>query len=109
MLKTIKKYLIRKDNKLAVFLWLLILTFIVYRKSLGLTLYGDDWLVISKYLGGYGPGKAFGYFDPRVWISNYGFQYSIGVLYPIIGQNHVYYFIISLFSRALLAYGIFLF
>ncbi|KKQ98125.1 MAG: hypothetical protein UT23_C0005G0048 [Candidatus Woesebacteria bacterium GW2011_GWA1_39_12] len=109
MSKTIKKYLTEKDKRLAVFLWLLILTFIVYRKSLGLTLYGDDWLVISKYLGGYGPGKAFGYFDPRVWISNYGFQYSISLLYKIFGENYIFYFIVSLISRAVLAFTIFLF
>src|SRR3990172_3396564 len=101
-----KEYLIllkRYDNILIFFV------FLVYRKSLGLTLYGDDFLVISKFFGGYGPGTSLNYYDPRIWISNYGFQYLTALLFLIFGLNSLPYYITSLLLRILLSFSIFIF
>jgi len=97
----------KKHKDFLFFTILLMTVFIVYRGSLGLTLYGDDFLVISKFFGGYGPGKELNYYDPRIWISNYGFQYLTALLYLVFGLNSLPYYIISLTLRALLAYSIY--
>ena len=95
----------KKHKDFLFFTILLMTVFIVYRKSLGLALYGDDFLVISKFFGGYGPGKELNYYDPRIWISNYGFQYLTALLYLVFGLNSLPYYIISLTLRALFAYS----
>lgn len=90
-----------------VFLWLGLLVYLSFHKSLNLNLYGDDWLVISKFFGGYGPGKRLNYYDPRIWISNYGFQYLTSLLFLIFEFNSLPYYITSLILRTLLAGGIY--
>src|SRR3990167_112881 len=98
-----------KKGLFFVYLWLLLLVFVVFFKSLKLSLYGDDLLVISKYLGSYGPGTGYQYYDPRLFISNYGFQNITALIYLIFGFNPLPYFIISHLLRALAALGVFLF
>lgn len=93
-----------KKNNYFYFILLLLLSFGVYWKTFQLSLYGDDWLAISKFLQF---GKTQGYLNPSIYITNYGFQNWIGIAYLLFGNNFTPYFAISLLSRAVLGYVIF--
>lgn len=103
--------LIKKTKLFYIFIFLSILVFITYRKSLSLSLYGDDWLVIAKYWAGNGSTSGYGYayWDPRLYISNYGFQNFTALLYKLITTDPLIYFVLSLLLRALSALGVFIF
>jgi len=108
-MNTLKKYItFTRFHNLYVFILLTLLVFIVYRSSLGLTLYGDDWLVISKHLGAYGPGEEMSYWHPNMWFSNYAFQKLIVIPYLVIGKPFSIYFYISLLLRSLTSFGVYL-
>lgn len=98
MLKDLKK------SGILYFIFLLLLSFVVYWKTFQLSLYGDDWLVISKFLQF---GKTQGYLNPAIYISNYGFQNWIGIAYLFFSDRPGPYFVVSLFSRAILGYAVF--
>lgn len=90
---------------------ILLITFFVlvsYRKSLGLVLYGDDWMVISKYFGVFGPGRQLGYFDKQLFTTNYGPQYiGMALIYAVFKSYSPPYYIVSLVLRVILAFGLF--
>src|SRR5438132_1620987 len=98
-------------KKIIVLIWLALLVFLSYGKSLGLSLYGDDWLTISKYFGDYGPhGKRGGYLDKSVVFSNYGPQFlTMGLAYSLFKDDPQPYFYTSLILRTLLAFSLFWF
>ncbi len=104
----VKLYVSKRYN-IFILLLLLVLVFCVYHKSLGLTLYGDDWLVISKHLGAYGVGKGQSYWHSSMWFSNYAYQKLIAYLYLIFRFNFLPYFIVSLLLRVFVAYSIYRF
>lgn len=93
-------------------MWLGLLVFFSYRKSLGLSLYADDWITISKalhYFEGFDLGKIIYYFFNDTWVSHYAFQSIIGIIWSAFGLNSLPYFIINLLCRSLAAFGIYLF
>src|SRR4030042_6158956 len=96
-MKNIKLFIIKHNNVFVVLL-LLIVVFSVYYKCLGLTLYGDDWLVISKHLG-YGTETGLSYWAPGMWVSTYAFQKMTPYLYFVFGFNFLPYFVTSLILR----------
>ncbi len=100
-------FMMRKNILILLFLTLIV--FIVNSKSLGLTLYADDWIIIAKYFAWFGEGKLFPVWRLDMWFVDYGFQNMTGVLYSIFGSSHWVYFVINLFFRSLAAYSIFFF
>lgn len=95
---------------LIIFAILLVLTIVAFRKTLGLSLYGDDWLVISKYFANYGPGRSMGYFDTSMIFSNYGPQYfGMAIIYKLFGSFSTPYFVVNLSLRAVAAFSIYFF
>lgn len=95
---------------LLLLVWLSILALISYGPSLGLSLYGDDWLVIGKYFANTGSDRTLAYKIQQVYVTNYGPQFVVtGNLYSIFGENPLPYFVISLVLRILSAYALFWF
>lgn len=105
-----RKGLLTRFNIVLVFIWFFFLVYLSYGKSLGLSLYGDDWLVISKYFGAYGPGRRYPYLHLDLLTTNYGPQYvGMAILYKLFGSWALPYYIVSFVTRALCALAIYWF
>jgi len=88
-----------------VFLFLFLITFATQWGVLGLSLYGDDWYIISAYFGELLP--KYGPFNPNVYLTNYGFQNLLAIFYSVIKLNYPFYYAISLLFRVIAATGIY--
>ncbi len=82
---------------------LTILVFFANWKSLGLTLYADDWIVIVKFFYTFGPGKYFPYWRIDTWFADYGFQNLMAIAWLIFKENSIYYYILNLLTKSLAA------
>lgn len=99
MLKRKREFIVN----ILVFFTIFFLNLFLLRKTLGLSLYGDDWLVIAVYLGKL--VKTGEYLNPQTYIQNYGFEYFIGFLYKFFKDNYWIYYLISILFRSLAIFG----
>lgn len=91
------------------FCFFAVIVFLVNSKSLGLTLYADDWLVISKYYAIFGPDRIFPFWRIDTWFADYGFQNITPILFSVFRFNHWLYFVTNLLIKTLASFSLYLF
>lgn len=86
-----------------------LLVVIAFGPSLNLSLYGDDWYVISKYFFNFGPnGARGGYINEELFTTNYGPQFiAMAVGWALFRDWAFPYFLASLVLRIISVFGLF--
>lgn len=92
-----------------VFLFFTVIVFLVNIKSLGLTMYADDWIIMAKFFAIFGPGDPFPYWRIDTWFADYGWQNITPILFAIFGYTYWVYFAINLLIKGLVALAVYLF
>jgi hypothetical protein len=100
MSKILSKLFSKRLTYLSLFGLFFVLALFAYQKTLGMSLFGDDWYIFWIIESHFGPGKQSSYFDPRGYTNPWGTQYLILlILSKIFGFWEQIYYFFSLLLR----------
>lgn len=100
-------HIFQKYSESLIFLWLLLVSYISYGKTLLMYWWVDDWTLLYKMVH---PGSSVGYIGAGI-LGQGAYKYTATpfiLLYPLFGTNAMPYFAIGLFLYFLAAFTVYL-